>query len=95
MRTDNSNIIMFNLKHIIKRGIMYKNLRAEIARKGLTKKNIAKEAGLSEGAFFKKLNGASGFTFDEAVKIKRILGVDCPIEYLFADEEGGCGCTLR
>lgn len=73
---------------------MYKNLSAEIARKGLTKKTVAKEIGLSESAFFKKLKGTSSFSFDEALKIKSVLGLDCPIEYLFANEGDGCRCTL-
>ncbi len=42
-----------------------KELRAEIARKGITARSIAKEIGISETAFYNKLKGFSEFKESE------------------------------
>jgi len=62
---------------------MYRNLEAELARKGITKTKMAEELGLTLGTLSLKLNGKSNLTLPEAVKIKKVLAVELPIEYLF------------
>lgn len=67
---------------------MYRNLEAELARKGITKTKVARELGLTLGTLSLKLNGKSHLTLDEAMKIKKILKVDMPIEELFRRNVG-------
>lgn len=63
---------------------MYRNLEAEIARSGVTRKEIANVIGCTVGTVCQKLNGKSAFTLPEAKTIKDFLAVDIPIEDLFA-----------
>lgn len=63
---------------------MYPNLKAEMARKGITAKQLAEMIGVTQSTFSLKMRGEYDFTFAEAVKIKDILGVDIPLEVLFA-----------
>lgn len=65
---------------------MYRNLEAELARRGMTKTQIAKELGITLGTLSLKLSGKYKLTLPEAIKIKKILNVDLPIEYLFKSE---------
>lgn len=62
---------------------MYRNLEAELARKGITKTKMAEELGLTLGTLSLKLSGKSNLTLPEAVKIKKALAVELSIEYLF------------
>lgn len=63
---------------------MYPNLRAELARKNITRGEIAKKClGIRPSTLSLKLAGLSEFYFREAVDIKRYLGVDMPLEELF------------
>lgn len=62
---------------------MYPNLRAEVARKGLTMKELAKRIGIGESTMNQKLNGKYAFTLDEAVLIRDVLEVDIPLDVLF------------
>jgi DNA-binding XRE family transcriptional regulator len=63
---------------------MYRNLEAELARQGITKTKVANELGITLGTLSLKLKGKYNVTLSEAIKIKNILDVDLPIEYLFA-----------
>ena len=63
---------------------MYKNLEAELSRKGLTKTELAKEMGITISTLSLKLSGKSNLTLPEALKIKEILNVNLTIEELFA-----------
>ena len=62
---------------------MYKNIEAEIARNGLTRKQIAKKLGLSNSTESLKLNGKANITLGEAIEIKKILKTDMTLENLF------------
>ena len=62
---------------------MYPNLRAEIARRGVTLSQLAEVIGVTLQTMSKKINGGSEFTLNEAYAIKDFLGVDAPIEELF------------
>lgn len=63
---------------------MYPNLKAEMARKGITAKQLAELIEVTPSTFSLKMLGKYDFTLAEAVKIKDALGVDIPLEVLFA-----------
>ncbi len=63
---------------------MYRNLEAEMVRAGLNKRELAKRFGCTPSTLSMKLNGKSSLSLAEAVKIKQIVGVDTPLEELFA-----------
>lgn len=70
---------------------MFPNIRAEMARKGLTQADIVsalQKRGFTMvvPTFSAKLNDKYEFTFAEAVAIKDILGVEMPLEELFKKE---------
>lgn len=65
---------------------MYPNFNAERARKGITLEAIADALGVTVGTVSLKLSGKYPITFAEAVKLKRIIGVDIPLEILFSEE---------
>lgn len=67
---------------------MYRNLEAEIARAGVTRKDLARVLGCSLGTVSMKMTGKSPFTIPDARAIKSFLGGDKPIEYLFEVEQG-------
>ena len=62
---------------------MYRNLEAELKRKGMTKGALAREMGLTPSTVSLKLNGKSPISLKEANTIKRILKVELPLEELF------------
>ena len=65
----------------------YINLEAEMARKGLLKKDIAETLGVRTATVYDKLKGKHPFTFDEALKIKNKYFPEFTLEYLFYKEE--------
>lgn len=69
---------------------MFKNFKAELARRGLTNKEFAKLINMSQQTFSNKFLGKTDFTLSEIKKIKEILGKDVQsnltVEYLFFDE---------
>lgn len=62
---------------------MYLNLKAEMARKGVTVKELAELTGIRYNTLAAKLSGRSRLALDEAVQIKKALVLDAPLEYLF------------
>lgn len=62
------------------------NLRAEMARYGVTISDIQQLLKLSERTVRSKLSGESGFSFSEASKIRNAFFVGYRLEYLFADD---------
>ena len=66
---------------------MYRNLLAEMARKSITKKEIAKFLDLRVATICDKINGKYSFKLDEAFKIKKKFFPQLSIEYLFDIEE--------
>ena len=64
---------------------MLLNLKAEMARKRLTVKDLARVTGLSETSVRNKLAGRSAFTIPEALKIKMELFPDKDLQYLFEE----------
>ena len=61
---------------------MFNNLKAEMARFEVSKKELAKKLSISEWTLNRKLNGLSQFTLEEMSKIKEIFN-DSTITYLF------------
>lgn len=66
---------------------MFRNLNAEMARKGITSTYLARMLGMTPTTLSLKLNGKSELSLKQAVQIKAILGVDIPLEVLFAGME--------
>lgn len=63
---------------------MYRNLKAEIARSGLSRTAVAEALGISLSTLSCKLAGKSPWLFEEAIKLKQVLGTDILLETLFA-----------
>ena len=68
---------------------MYKNVKAEMSRKGIILEDLAEALGLTIGTVSQKLNGKYPITLNEAKIIKKRLGVDIPLEELFEVIEEG------
>lgn len=66
---------------------MYRNLRAEMARQGLTMFDLAKLLEVRYATVCDKMNGKSRFYYDEALKIKKHFFNQLNIEYLFEAEQ--------
>jgi lambda repressor-like predicted transcriptional regulator len=62
---------------------MYKELEAELARKGMTKKDLALKTGIRYQTLNSKLRREYPLTFDECLKIKKALQSTIPLENLF------------
>lgn len=71
---------------------MYPNVKAEMARRGITLADIAKDPSIDKtvSTMSLKFSGKAPITLTEAMRIKAILGTDLPLETLFEvkDEEG-------
>lgn len=66
---------------------MFKNLRAEIARLGMSQKEFAKAVGIKGSTFTQKINGKVDFNLSEIKRIKSFFGGKLSIEYLFEIED--------
>lgn len=72
---------------------MYPNLKAEIARSGLTYKEII-ERGKKDGrldctvsTLSLKINGKAEFTFNESMALRDIIGTDLSLDELYEKKE--------
>ncbi len=65
----------------------YKTLVGEIAKRGIKKKAIASRIGVSERAFYNKLNGIAPFTWEEVCEINKCFFPDMDKSVLFSKEE--------
>lgn len=66
---------------------MYGNLRAEMARREISRSDIAKAIGTTEKTVKNKMTGISGFTFFEVLIIRDTFFSDWNVEKLFSDED--------
>ena len=66
--------------------MMYPNLRAELARKGIGIPQLAELTNIKTTTLYDKYNGRSAFSLDEAMLIRDSLGLDMSIEELFRKE---------
>lgn len=62
---------------------MYQNLRAEIARAGMSNAKVADKLGIDRCTFSAKVTGQRDWKFEEVCKIKKLLGTKMPLEVLF------------
>lgn len=62
---------------------MYPNLRAEMARSGISVEEMAKGIEISVRTLHDKLSGRTDFTFSQAIKIRARFFPGCELEYLF------------
>ncbi len=61
-----------------------RNVRAELARRGLSQATIANSLGLSQAAVSRRLLGTTSFSIAELERVAEVLPV--PIAVLLADE---------
>ena len=62
---------------------MYPNLKAELARVNMSMKDLSKAIDMPYSTLVDKISGRSEFTFQEAVDIRKAIGVDIPLDELF------------
>lgn len=62
---------------------MYKNLEAEMVRKGITRQDVADLIEVSYNTARNKINGNNQFLLDEAYKVKKEFFPELSFEYLF------------
>ena len=63
---------------------MYLNIKAEMARRQLTKAFMAQKLNMSVWTFDRKLKGESSFTVEEIIEMQSIFNdPKCTFEYLF------------
>ena len=74
---------------------MYRNLEAEMARAGITQREMSEKLGITATTLSFKLNGKSNLSLSECVEIKKILGTNEPIDYLFSEDRGWGGKLME
>ena len=62
---------------------MYKNLNAELARMGWTRKDLSKATNIRYQTLNEKMNGKSDFTLKEAFEIKKAMNIDMSLDQIF------------
>lgn len=62
---------------------MFDNLRAEMARRGISVTDLASKIGVSKQTLYRKLHGQSPLSLHEARSIREVLGVDITLDDLF------------
>lgn len=67
---------------------MFRNLKAEMARKGLLSKDLAVTLKISDKSMTNKMCGKTEFTRKEMWTIKNEEFPDCSIDYLFGEMTG-------
>jgi len=65
---------------------MYRNLEAELARRGITRAELAKVLGINIATMSEKLNYNGRLKLSEAQTIRDELFPDHTVDYLFATE---------
>lgn len=66
---------------------MFPNLEAEMARKKITRLELAKKIQKTPTTLSLKLNGKAPLTLAECIKIKNAVDESCTVDYLFATDE--------
>ena len=66
---------------------MYRFLRAEMVKSNIPVYKLAKEIGVAEKTLRNKLNGETDFTWQEALKVRKIVNPEMELEKLFQTEE--------
>ena len=71
---------------------MYRNLKAEIARTGMTTAECAEAAGVSLATFYRLLNGAAEWKLGEMLQLSTAIARHnghAGLDYLFGSEADG------
>lgn len=85
---DTSYIVKLHLLHVVTGGdFMYPNLEAEMARKGIKRKDLAPLFKGRPATVSDKLNGKSPLLLDEARKIQSAFFPQHSLDYLFGKDE--------
>lgn len=66
---------------------MYSFLRGEMIRADITIASLATKIGVSEKTMRNKLNGETDFTWNEALRIRKIVNPQMEMETLFRTDE--------
>lgn len=67
---------------------MYVNIKAEMARRQLTKAYMAQSLKMSVYTFDRKVKGESSFTVEEIIELQKIFNDSkCTFEYLFKENQ--------
>lgn len=66
---------------------MYRNLEAEMIRKGITRKDISNVLEIRYGTLNDKLRGKYPFKLHEAMVIRKYFFPDLSFEYLFQEDD--------
>lgn len=66
---------------------MFPNLEAEMARKGLKRKDLASLFKGRSATVSDKLNGKTPLLLDEAYRIQSTFFPECTLDYLFARDQ--------
>lgn len=72
--------------------MMYRNLKAEIARAGMTSVECAEIVGVSLATFYRLLNGASEWKLSEMLQISTAIAQHnghAGLDYLFGGDSDG------
>lgn len=67
---------------------MYPNLEAEMARRKVTRMELAELLGITPTTLGNKLNGKTDISLPECLEIKAKLKISIPVEELFKTEWG-------
>lgn len=67
--------------------ISYPNLRAEMARRNISVKQLAETLGVNRDTVTRKLSKRSPLYLDEAFQISKILFPDIDFNYLFENQQ--------
>ena len=67
--------------------IKYENLRAEMARRKLTLKQISDVIHMNRDTLSRKLSGKSPLYLDEAFEVQKAFFPEMKVEYLFATDD--------
>lgn len=65
---------------------MFKNLKAEMARQGITLLKVSEDLQLSYESVRNKFNGKTEFLRSEMLRIRDMYFPDCTLDYLFANQ---------
>jgi len=63
--------------------MLFRNLKAEMARQGISNKSLAEHLNITDRALRNKLSGASEFTWEQVCKIQTELFPHMNKDYLF------------
>lgn len=64
----------------------YSNLKAELARKGVSMEEVSKALEIHRNSVANKINGDTPFTVEEAFKIQKKYFPKLSLDYLFATD---------